>query len=119
MRLALVALFLIVAPAIAGELVVIDGDTFALATGERVRILGIDAAELRGNKCERAAELAFRAAVRLVEIFATCPPVLERHGEDRDGRTLANVSACGRDVGESLIAEGLARKWTGRRESWC
>src|SRR4051794_33804035 len=91
------------------ELIVLDGDTFVTAEGEHVRISNIDAAELRGNKCERAAGLAFRAAARLVEILAVCPPVLERGRKDRDGRTLATVRACGRDVGESLIAEGLAR----------
>ncbi|WP_353807019.1 hypothetical protein [Mesorhizobium sp.] len=25
----------------------------------------------------------------------------------------------GRDVGEILIAEGVARPWTGKRRSWC
>jgi micrococcal nuclease len=25
----------------------------------------------------------------------------------------------GRDLGETLIAEGVARPWRGRREPWC
>jgi len=29
------------------------------------------------------------------------------------------VSAGGVDIGETLIAEGLARRWDGRRHPWC
>ncbi len=39
--------------------------------------------------------------------------------KDRYGRTLATVSVDGQDVGEILIAEGLARPWTGHRQPWC
>jgi len=40
---------------------------------------------------------------------------------DRDvyGRLLRNVSVNGRDVGEALIADGLARAYAGGRRSWC
>lgn len=38
---------------------------------------------------------------------------------DRYGRTLAYVVVDGRDLGELLVAQGLARRWTGRCQSWC
>jgi endonuclease YncB( thermonuclease family) len=38
---------------------------------------------------------------------------------DRYGRTIAFVVIDGHDMGETLIAEGLARPWRGRREPWC
>lgn len=39
--------------------------------------------------------------------------------QDRHGRALAYVIVDNRDFGELLIAQGLARSWTGRRQSWC
>jgi endonuclease YncB( thermonuclease family) len=46
--------------------------------------------------------------------------VLESGKLDRYGRTLASVTVNGRDVGEILIGEGLARPYQGgRRGSWC
>jgi micrococcal nuclease len=38
---------------------------------------------------------------------------------DRYGRTLALVSVDSQDLGEALIAAGLARRWDGRRHPWC
>ncbi|SSC71018.1 unnamed protein product [Ciceribacter sp. T2.26MG-112.2] len=36
-----------------------------------------------------------------------------------DGRTLAELSVGNRDLGDILVAEGLARRWTGKRQPWC
>jgi endonuclease YncB( thermonuclease family) len=38
---------------------------------------------------------------------------------DRYGRKLRVVVRDGRSLGDQLVAEGLARTWTGRREPWC
>jgi endonuclease YncB( thermonuclease family) len=40
---------------------------------------------------------------------------------DRDvyGRLLRNVSVNGADVGEALIASGVARAYAGGRRPWC
>jgi micrococcal nuclease len=38
---------------------------------------------------------------------------------DRYGRTLATTSVNDRDAGEVMIAEGLARPWDSKRQSWC
>lgn len=96
---------------------VVDGDTLWLA-GEKIRLEGIDAPEMDG-RCETERALARRATMRLAQLLAGGGIELRRNGADRYGRTLATIDVDGRDVGERLVREGLARTWTGRRESWC
>lgn len=64
--------------------------------------------------------LRSRARDRLAELLRQ-PFTLVRLGRDRDryGRRLRVVVQHGRSVGDRLVAEGLARTWTGRREPWC
>ena len=65
---------------------------------------------------------AARAAKeRLEELLRTSEvKVLESGKEDRYGRSLAHLTANGKDVGAILISEGLARPYQGKkRESWC
>jgi micrococcal nuclease len=99
----------------------IDGDTIECAGAARVRLVNIDAPELRG-RCALESELAARArafvAARLAEGVVTIRPD-PRRPRDRFGRTLAWVAVDGADLGEALIAEGLARRWDGRRRAWC
>jgi micrococcal nuclease len=102
---------------------VIDGDTLALAGGERVRIANIDTAEMPPrSQCEREAQLALKAKSRLSELVRAGGSVtLSRTGRDKDryGRLLRTVRINGRDVGDQLVQEGLAQRWQGRRASWC
>lgn len=98
---------------------VVDGDTLWVE-GVKYRVEGIDAPELGTSAaCDAEALLAVRAAYRLAEMLSAGVPAVERTGTDRYGRGLARLSVAGADVGERLIEEGLARRWTGRRESWC
>lgn len=104
---------------------VIDGDTLRTAEGERIRLIGIDAPELPPRaKCAGEAELALAAKDRLTELIdgaahiATTP----RTGEpdrDRFDRLLRDVSIDGADVGDTLVSEGLAKVWQGRKSVWC
>lgn len=89
---------------------VIDGDTFVIAGGERVRLYGVQAPEL-GNRCgdearERLEELV-RGGVRLEDGPRT-------HGPH--GRRLAYAFTAGGDsidsIDETLVSEGLAKAWT-------
>lgn len=102
---------------------IVDGDTFNL-NGAIVRIENIDAPETRGAKCDAERRLGLVATTRLEELLAGGRIKLvrnpaERRDVDRNGRKLRRVLVEGRDVGEQLIAEQLARPWTGRREPWC
>lgn len=96
---------------------VVDGDTLWLG-GEKIRLDGIDAPETDG-RCQAERMLARRATLALSGLLAGKAIDLRRTGTDRYGRTLAKVLADGRDVGEQMLREGLARPWAGRRESWC
>lgn len=103
------------------ELRVWDGDTFRIGFGarsERVRLVSIDAPEIEG-RCQAEVDLAERAKRRLAELLRGRQVLIVRSGFDRHGRTLASVKVQGRDVGEVLVREGLARTWSGRREPWC
>ena len=104
-----------------------DGDTIRLCSGERVRLVGIDAPERAGSErcsARSRARLAWsrnpswcdhakgdRARAALERFLATGPVGIERRAHDVYGRTLARVTVNGRDAGEWLISQGLARPW--------
>ncbi|WP_082132743.1 thermonuclease family protein [Pelagerythrobacter marensis] len=94
-----------------------DGDTF-IVERERIRIADIDAPELNG-KCSLETARARKARDRLLTLLNAAPYKIYRQGKDRYGRTLAIVTNDGGSIGDQLVAEGLARTWAGRRESWC
>lgn len=105
---------------LSSDVEVIDGDTFDYE-GERIRIADIDTPEVRA-RCDEEAELAARATDRLEELLSEGPFELESlssRDEDRYGRKLRVVTRDGRSIGDRLVAEGLARTWSGRREPWC
>lgn len=104
-----------------------DGDTIRLCGGQRVRLAGIDAPEvydsprcspaqrqrLAGSKnppwCDDAAGARSRDA--LLAFIVTGRVSIERFGQDRYGRTLANLYVGDRGAGAYLISRGLARRW--------
>jgi endonuclease YncB( thermonuclease family) len=101
---------------------VIDGDTFVLASGERVRILNIDTPEMPPRAhCHEEAKLALAAKARLAQLLSRGGVSLSSQGEDRDrfGRLLRRAEVGGRDVGDILMQEGLAQPWRGRKALWC
>ncbi len=86
---------------------VIDGDTIELASGERVRYIGIDAPEERPTR-EPLAREATKANRGLVEgryVFL----VSGVQDRDRHGRLLRYVFVDGILVEADLVREGLAR----------
>ena len=97
---------------------VIDGDTFVLGQ-ERIRLKGPDAPELRSSRCLAERRMARKATIRLGELLMHEPIRIQRDGIDRYGRTLAYVyTADDQEVGEVLVAEGLAVKWKPGRAAW-
>lgn len=96
-----------------------DGDTVRSCTGERIRIANIDAPELADSpKCRNRrrrgwcdARLGLRSRDALAVFLASGRVTIRRSGRDRYGRTLATLMVNGRDAGQVLIAQGLARPW--------
>ena len=106
--------------AVTGIVRIIDGDTFVL-DGERIRLEGPDAPELHKARCPNEKAVAVQATERLQELIGTGPLLIERHGLDRFGRTLAFVYANGdgeHEVGDILIEERLAVEWKPGRAAW-
>lgn len=100
---------------------VVDGDTFWLE-GVKVRIADIDTPEISEPRCDAEYALGIRARDRLLDLLNEGPFTLSPVGtrdEDQYGRKLRVVLRDGVSLGDRLVAEGLARTWTGRREPWC
>jgi endonuclease YncB( thermonuclease family) len=98
-----------------------DGDSFLIGRqsgSEKVRVENIDTPEIDG-KCSAERRMAVSAKKRFAAIVANQKVQVLRSGQDKYGRTLAHVLVNGSNVGQLLVAEGLARPWAGRRESWC
>lgn len=104
---------------------VIDGDTIQCSRGPRVRIARIDAPEMPGHcrtgrSCAPGDPFASKAAlVALIDRRPLrCTPVSAspRGGSstDRYGRTVAQCSVNGADIGEYMISRGYAIRWPHR-----
>lgn len=118
----IVAVLLLASSPAAARWYAIDGDTLVNgATHEHIRLENADAPELKGA-CPAERELAQRAKAFAVAALEHVAPVIHRIGRvDKYGRTLALVEVPGRgDLGELLIAAGLAREYHGgKRKGWC
>lgn len=110
---------LIAMPAFAGARAY-DGDTITLADGEKIRVLGVDTAEIK-CRCPAECSLAIAARDFVQEQLDTRTVEIRRaRGRDKYGRTLAYVLVDGRDLAALLIERGLGRAYNGgRRKPWC
>lgn len=100
---------------------VIDGDTFYLG-GQSIRIADIDTPETNPPRCAFEAQLGAAATVRLQQLLNGGPFELRTSGtrdSDQYGRLLRTVVRNGQSIGGLMVAEGLARPWTGTRQPWC
>jgi micrococcal nuclease len=101
---------------------VVDGDTLWIGGYDKsVRLESIDAPETSNNLCGGRAEMELgrKAAARLVQLLNENDAALTISGTDRYGRNLGTLRINGRDVGDILVSEGLARRWPNGREFWC
>lgn len=102
---------------------VIDGDTLEdMATDITYRLVNIDTPETGSRaRCTAERDLGNQATQTARSLIAAARQFETRPTGriDRYGRTIAFVVVDGRDLGETLIADGLARPWRGRREPWC
>ncbi len=82
---------------------VIDGDTLELASGEKVRLIGLDAPEI-GEPCSLEAKRRLEELVLGKEVFL----VKDVSGRDKYGRLVRHVYLDGLFVNLVLVEEGLA-----------
>jgi endonuclease YncB( thermonuclease family) len=101
---------------------VTDGDTFRLESGERIRIANIDAPETHEGqaKCRAEIALGLAASKRARALLDHRTVTFERVGQSYN-RTVARVTFNGRDLGETLVAMGVARPWPHHKPKpdWC
>lgn len=99
---------------------VVDGDTFWLE-GLKYRIADIDTPEVSEPACSGEKALGLRATDRLASLLNAGPFLLAPadRDEDRYGRKLRIVTRDGASLGQTLVAEGLAHRWDGRKHPWC
>lgn len=132
------AALLLATPAAAGDVItgpvsaevvsIYDGDTLTVQANPwpsvyirtSVRILGVDAPEIRG-KCEAEKAAAIAARDRLAGLVAGKTVSLVNVEPDKyGGRVDAMVLVDGSNVADTLIAEGHGRPYHGeRRKGWC
>jgi hypothetical protein len=99
---------------------VVDGDTFWFQ-GEKIRIADIDTPELSPPRCEAERVKGEAAKARLLALLNAGAFSLSAgwHDEDKYGRKLRTVLRSGHSLGDTLVNEGLARRWDGARHGWC
>lgn len=81
---------------------VLDGDTFILNNGERIRLLGIDAPELGRCGADQAKEA-------LTKLVLNKPIILSEDKRDTYGRRMGLVYVGSQLVNETMLASGMAR----------
>ena len=111
---------------------VLDGDTIEykapflpapLKPVLKIRVLGIDTPE-KGHRaqCPQEAALALKASTLTKQAVAAAKTIqLQLKGWDKfGGRVLGHVLIDGKNLGDMLIAQGLARSYDGGTKlSWC
>ena len=99
---------------------VVDGDTFWFQ-GQKIRIADIDTPELSPPRCEAERIKGEAAKSRLLVLLNAGNFSLAAgwRDEDKYGRKLRTVMRSGHSLGDTLVNEGLARRWDGARHGWC
>lgn len=97
-------------PPVSGQARASDGDSFRL--GEtRIRLLGLDAPEL-AQQCDAADGTPWScgriARDRMAVLLSSGPVDCQPDGTDQYDRVLAICTVKGRDLGATMVAEGLA-----------
>lgn len=100
--------------------VTIDGWPDIIGKSMSIRVLGVDAPEMRG-KCQSEKLAARKAKQHTVELLRTAKVIkLTNIQRGKYFRILANVMIDGVSLADSLIKNNLARPYDGgKRGRWC
>ena len=81
----------------------------------------VNAPEIFSPQCRAEEARGNRAKLRLQALLNAGPFEVRRESRDEDifGRKLRTVYRNGRSLGDALVAEGLAHRWAGFKQSWC
>jgi len=97
----------------------VDGDT-GWERGVKWRLANVDTPELMSPRCVREFRLALDARNLLQSLMSQGYRVNHTGRSDTYGRILVRiVLPDGRDVGDALVAAGLARSWPYGLKRWC
>lgn len=99
---------------------VTDGDTLRIGA-TRIRLFGIDAPESHQRCPDREGHdwpCGTVAAERLEALVANRTVRCKLEGSDRYGRSVARCSVEGRDLGATIVGEGLARAYARYSEAY-
>jgi endonuclease YncB( thermonuclease family) len=96
---------------------VLDGNTIYVK-GARVEIAGIEAPRIQGSACADERTRGIDAAVRLADRLNSGQVTLGAPFRDPSGRAIRTVAVDGSDLGERMIAAGLAHR-AGDPRGWC
>jgi endonuclease YncB( thermonuclease family) len=104
----------------AGINCVVDGNTF-WQNGIKIRLADIDVPDIDPSHCAGERQKAAAAKLRLQALLNNDTFVLSGsgRGDDQHGGKFRIAMRAGRSIGDQLVAEGLARRWTGQTGSWC
>lgn len=100
---------------------IVDGGNFVYR-GASIRMADIYVPATKEAKCDRERLLGGDAKEALRVLLNAGKFELETWapiGEDQHGRKLRIVRRDGKSIGDALVERGLARPWTGQRQSWC
>ena len=95
---------------------VIDGDTIRVRDGDArlvIRLVGIDAPEASHGKNEPGQPFSQQATKHLTSLVLGRTVAVKTIGQDRYGRTLAEVFVDGRNVNLLMVRDGLAEVYRG------
>lgn len=99
---------------------VVDGNTF-WQDGIRIQLADIDVPGVEVARCPSEKQKAVAAKLRLQAILNDGTFVLSgsNRRDDLNGGKLRIAMRAGRSIGDQMVSEGLARRWTGQSSSWC
>ncbi len=99
---------------------VVDGNTF-WQDGIRIQLADIDVPDAGEARCPSERQKGVAAKLRLQAILNDGTFVLSGSSrrDDKNGGKLRIAMRAGRSIGDQMVSEGFARRWTGQAPSWC